>query len=115
MAERCPRCRFRFRREPGEWLGSWFLNICAAQFLVVGFVIVAVVAFYPRPPIAAIGIIGVVGTIAFPIWFFPYSRTIWVAIDLAMRPLELSEDVDPQWELEAEQQAFLAERRDRSG
>jgi hypothetical protein len=112
MAERCPRCRFRFQREAGEWLGSWFLNICAAQLLIVGFVIVAVVAFYPQPPIVVIGLVGVVGTVAFPIWFFPYSRTIWVAIDLAMRPLELSEDVDPQWELQADREALLAERRD---
>jgi hypothetical protein len=115
MAERCPRCRFRFQREPGEWLGSWFLNICAAQILVVALVIGAVVAFYPTPPIAVVAVVGVIGAIAFPIGFFPYSRTIWVAIDLAMRPLELSEGVDPQWELESDREALLAERRDRSG
>jgi Protein of unknown function (DUF983) len=114
MAERCPRCRFRFRREAGQWLGSWFLNICAAQLLVVAFMIVGVVAFYPHPPIGVLAAGGVAGTVLFPVWFFPYSRTIWVAIDLAMRPLELSEDVDPQWELEAEQAALRAERRDQS-
>ena len=75
----------------------------------------AVIAFYPKPPIALMAVVGVVGAIAFPVWFFPYSRTIWVAIDLAMRPLELSEDVDPQWELESDRQALLAERRDGSG
>ena len=111
MAERCPRCRFRFQREPGEWLGSWFLNICAAQVVVVAFVFAVVVAFYPRPPIGLLAAVGTVGTIVFPLWFFPYSRTIWVAIDLAMRPLELSEGVDPAWELEDERQALLAERR----
>jgi hypothetical protein len=112
MAERCPRCGLRFQREPGEWLGSWFLNICAAQVLVVGFMIAGVVAFYPRPPIAVLAVVGLVGTVVFPIWFFPYSRTIWLAIDLAMRPVQLSEDVDPRWELEADRQALHAERGD---
>jgi uncharacterized protein (DUF983 family) len=110
MAERCPRCHFRFQREPGEWLGSWFLNICLAQVLVVVVLIGCVVAFYPHPPIAVLAGLGVGVAVVFPVWFFPYSRTIWVSIDLAMRPLELDEDVDPRWELEADRQALLAER-----
>jgi uncharacterized protein (DUF983 family) len=115
MIERCPRCRLRFQREPGEWLGSWFLNICLAQVLVVTFVIAGVVAFYPHPPIAVLATVGGAGTVVFPLWFFPYSRTIWVAIDLAMRPLELAEGVAPQWELEADHEAFLAEKRTGTG
>jgi uncharacterized protein (DUF983 family) len=111
MVERCPRCRLRFKREPGEWVGSWFLNVCLAQILVVVIVIVGAVVFYPHPPVAALAAVGIVGTVVFPVWFFPYSRTIWVAIDVAMRPVELSEDVDPRWELEADHEALLAERR----
>ena len=110
MADRCPRCAFRFKREPGEWLGSWFLNICLAQVLVVLFVLVGTVAFYPQPPIPALAGFGVLGAVVFPVWFFPYSRTIWVAIDLAMRPLEFEEGVDPQWELEADLRRLQTER-----
>jgi hypothetical protein len=115
MVERCPRCRLRFQREPGEWLGSWFLNICAAQVLVLGFVVVGVAVFHPRPPVVALGVIGLAVAVLFPLWFFPYSRTIWVAISLAMRPLELSEGVDPHWELEAEREALAAERQAQAG
>ena len=32
-----------------------------------------------------------------PILFFGSSHTLWSAIDLAMRPLEPSDDVDPRW------------------
>ena len=49
-------------------------------------------------------------TVGFPILFFPFSRTIWVAIDLAMRPLELHEGVAPLWELEGDRQVLLSER-----
>ena len=32
-----------------------------------------------------------------PLAFFPVSKTLWSAIDLAMRPLEPDDDVDPRW------------------
>jgi uncharacterized protein (DUF983 family) len=102
MVERCPRCGLRFRRDPGQWLGSWFLNICLAQLVVIGILIAEVATGYPGTSIVALGIIGALAACLFPLWFFPYSRTIWVAIDLAMRPLEFSEDVDPFWELEGD-------------
>ena len=35
-----------------------------------------------------------------PFAFFPWSRTLWVAIDLAMRPLEFDDGVAPGFELE---------------
>jgi uncharacterized protein (DUF983 family) len=110
MVEQCPRCSFRFQREPGQWLGSWFLNICLAQLVVVGILVAGVVAGSPRPPILALSIAAGLAACLFPIWFFPYSRTIWVAIDLAMRPLEFSEGVDPFWELEGERRLMLRDQ-----
>ena len=35
-----------------------------------------------------------------PFAFFPWSRTLWLAIDLAMRPLDFDEGVAPGFELE---------------
>jgi len=110
MVERCPRCGFTFERAPGQWLGSWFLNICLAQMLAIVIVIAGVVIWYPHPPTLTLAIGGGLATVLFPIWFFPYSRTIWVAIDLAMTPLEFGEGVDPQWELEADLAGLLRER-----
>jgi uncharacterized protein (DUF983 family) len=110
MAERCPRCQFRFCREPGEWLGSWFLNICVAQLLLVVVLVAGVAIGYPRPSVVGLGVAALVVTVGFPILFFPFSRTLWVAIDLAMRPLELDEGVAPLWELEGDRKALQAER-----
>jgi uncharacterized protein (DUF983 family) len=110
MLDDCPRCGLTFQRVPGQWLGSWFLNICLAQVLVLGIVLGGAIAAYPDPPLLLLGLAGLAVTLLFPIWFFPYSRMIWVAIDLAMRPLEWEEGVDPQWE-QATDAAQLARER----
>jgi uncharacterized protein (DUF983 family) len=111
MVERCPRCGLRFQRDPGQWLGSWFLNICLAQLVVIVVLIVGVATGRPGASMVALGIIGALAACLFPLWFFPYSRTIWVAIDLAMRPLEFSEGVDPAWELEGDRRLLFDDRR----
>lgn len=106
MAEDCPRCGLHFQRVPGQWLGSWFINICLAQFLVIVILLGGALASYPHPQIVPLALSGGVAMVVFPIWFFPYSRTLWLAIDLAMRPLEFDEGVDPGWELEPDRRAL---------
>jgi hypothetical protein len=87
---------------PGHWLGSWFLNICVVQTVVVLVLLIGVAATYPTPPMFALATLTVVGALATPFVFFPFSRTIWSAIDLAMRPLEFDDGVPPGFELEDE-------------
>lgn len=102
MVECCPRCGLRFNRIPGHWLGSWFLNVVVVQVAVVAVLVVGVAATYPDTPIGPIFAVGLVVAVGLPFLFFPYSRTIWTAIDLAMRPLTFDEGVPPGFELEAE-------------
>jgi uncharacterized protein (DUF983 family) len=100
MAEVCPRCGLVFRRAPGQWLGSWFLNICVTQAAVALVLIVGVATSWPAPPMWAIGITDMAVAVTVPFLFFPFSRTIWTAVDLAMRPLEFGEGVAPGFELD---------------
>jgi uncharacterized protein (DUF983 family) len=109
MAPSCPHCGHRFYREPGHWCGSWFLNICMAQMMVVLFLITAAAVEWPEPPGISVIVGGLLVTFACTFFFFPFSRTIWCAIDLAMKPLDFTDDVAPGFELEAEIKAFLAE------
>jgi uncharacterized protein (DUF983 family) len=101
MADECPECGLRFRRAPGQWLGSWFLNICVAQVAVGLVLIVGVAMTWPDPPMWALGGLDLLVALAVPFLFFPFSRTLWTAIDLAMRPLEFDEDIAPGFELDA--------------
>ena len=82
MIERCPRCSLRLEREDGGWLGAVVINIGAAQMLVVAYVVVGLVATWPRPPIALLITTGVVLVAAFILWFLPRSKTIWIAFEL---------------------------------
>ena len=109
MRPTCPGCGLRFRRTPGQWLGSWFLNICLAQAVVVALLVAEVGLTWPEGPSLAALVLVAAAAVAVPVAFFPYSRTIWTAIDLAMRPLELDDGVAPGVELE--QLARLPARR----
>ena len=107
MVDACPRCGLVFRRIDGQWLGSWFLNICVAQAAVALALIIGVAITWPTPPMWPIGMATVLAAVAVPFLFFPFSRTIWTAIDLAMRPLEFEEGVAPGFELELDPDAGL--------
>lgn len=110
MAPACPRCGLRFARIPGHWLGSWFLNICVVQFVVVLVLVIGVAATFPHVPMGVVGGIDAAAAILVPLAFFPFSRTIWTAIDVAMRPLELDDDVAPGYLLEEDIERFERER-----
>jgi uncharacterized protein (DUF983 family) len=98
MAERCPTCGFRFEREPGFFIGAYFVNFAITE----GFLFLVVMAFLFVKnanneasvvwPLAVGGVFAVVA----PLVFYPWSRTIWSAIDLAMTPLELDEIIAAQ-------------------
>lgn len=97
MRERCPRCDFPLDRVEGHWLGSLGINTIVSFGALFATVVAGVVIFYPDIPVLGLMVaVAVVGVVV-PLLFFPFSRTIWSAIDLAMRPVEPDDDVDPRW------------------
>ena len=58
-------------------------------FIAIGLTIIA--STWPEVPWNVILIVTLVFNGLFPILFYPLSKTIWVALDLAVRPLEPSE------------------------
>ena len=97
VRERCPRCHYPIRREEGHWLGAVGINTIVtfgALFLtlLVGFALT-----WNERRAAPIFISSFLVAGITPLAFFGSSQTLWSAIDLAMRPLEPRDDVDPRW------------------
>jgi uncharacterized protein (DUF983 family) len=85
----CAACRFRFDRgEPGYFIGAMLLNLIAAELVFAAGLVAVLVATWPDPPWDAMLYAGVPLMVLVPIAFFPFSRAIWIACDLAIRPSE---------------------------
>lgn len=91
LVERCPRCGFLFERFDGQFIGAVGINTIVTFgalliTLVVGFIVTS-------PDIATVPLLIVAVAVAglLPVIFYPWSKTIWTAIDLAMAPLEPGE------------------------
>jgi uncharacterized protein (DUF983 family) len=87
LRERCPRCGVRFEREEGYFLGAYALNLIVAEFLGLGLALFLIFKTDVRDlPLIWQEIIAVALAIAFPVALFPFSRTVWVAMDLIFHP-----------------------------
>ena len=91
MAERCPRCGYKFERQEGFAVGAMAINIVVTEGLFAVFFVVALVATMPDPPLVPLLVGGLALNLVVPIAFYPFSKTIWAAADLSMRPLDEAE------------------------
>lgn len=91
MVESCPRCGLRFEREEGYWVGAMTVNIVVTEIFFVIFLVVGILLTWPDLPWLPLIGIGVVVNGLFPIVFYPFSKTVWLSLDLAFfhptRPL----------------------------
>lgn len=88
MVPSCPSCGLRYDREPegGYWVGSNTINLFATE-AVFGVALAGMIAWtWPAPPWDALLWGGLGLMLAFPIGFFPWSKTLFVAVDLTFRP-----------------------------
>lgn len=87
LKEYCPTCGVRFEREEGYFLGAYALNLVVAEILALGIAVFVIFGTEFRDAgliwqeALAIGL-----ALLFPILFFPYSRGVWMALDLTFHP-----------------------------
>ncbi|MBW3557336.1 MAG: DUF983 domain-containing protein [Actinobacteria bacterium] len=91
MVERCPRCGMAFEREEGFFLGAFVVNFGVVLMLLATYIGVGVFLTLPNPPPGKLALGGMVLSTLVPVAFYPFSRTVWSAIDLWMKPLEAEE------------------------
>ena len=78
MAAACPACGLDIRREQGYYVGAMYINygVTAVIELSVG------VPLAGRIPMASLLWPLSIFCILFPLWFFRYSRSLWLGMDL---------------------------------
>ena len=84
MHEHCENCSFRFERSPGFWLGSIFVNYGLTALIVTGayFALFFTDALQPESIVRLL----LVFCVVFPLCFFRYARSFWIAIDVYFDP-----------------------------
>jgi uncharacterized protein (DUF983 family) len=96
QADRCPTCGFRFHRVEGHWIGSLGINTIVSFTALLLAVVVGFALTTPDPPVGVLIAVAMAVAGIVPMVFFPWSRMLWSAIDLLMRPLEPDDEVDPR-------------------
>ena len=97
MVEDCPRCGLHFEREQGYFAGALAINLVlvGGAFAVVFITILALTI--PDLPIAFTLAVCIPIVAIGPIIAYPFSKTIWVAVDRAfLQQLDVNEVRDEQ-------------------
>ena len=98
MVDDCPRCGLHFEREAGYWAGALAINIGLA---IVAFVVafgVGLAVTAPDIPVVPFLAVLIPLMIIVPTVGYPFSKTIWVAVDRALlQHLDRNESLDEQF------------------
>jgi uncharacterized protein (DUF983 family) len=92
--DRCRTCGYRYERQPGFLLGALTINTIVTFGLLAMVLLVGSILSYPDIAVVPMLIAAAVVAVVVPIVFYPFSYTIWAAVDLTMRPLEPAEQAD---------------------
>ena len=97
IVDDCPRCDLHFERESGYWAGALAINIAVTGAVFVVVFGTALVLTVPDVPVAPIIAILAPLMILTPIAYYPFSKTVWMAVDRALlQHLDPRERLDEQ-------------------
>ncbi|CAN5120411.1 hypothetical protein BH18ACT5_BH18ACT5_07340 [soil metagenome] len=91
MVDSCPHCGHRFEREPGYWVGAVIVNTVFAIAAFFGSFGAFLAFTWPDVPWRWLTPVVIGVTALVPIAFYPWARSLWMAYDLFVHPLEDSE------------------------
>jgi len=92
MGETCPRCHLKLDRgEADHFIGAFTVNFVVAELLICAGALAGILLTWPDVPWEALKWGLMAGIIPAPVFFYPFARTIWLAIDLTFRPPTLAD------------------------
>lgn len=87
MRHSCPRCHLILdRNEPDYFLGSYVINFVTAEFIIAAGTLGAILYTWPDVPWNGIKWTLIALMVPVPFVFYPFAKTLWLAIDLTLRP-----------------------------
>jgi uncharacterized protein (DUF983 family) len=87
MKASCPSCGLRLDRgERGYQVGSYMLNIIAAELIFMAVFLGILFATWPNPPWAVLQYGGALLMVLAPVALYPFTKTVFLAMDLTVRP-----------------------------
>jgi uncharacterized protein (DUF983 family) len=93
MVPDCPRCGLHFEREQGYFTGAIAVNTIVIGGLFAVIFVGTLIATAPDIPIVPLLAVILPLMAIGPLVFYPFSKTIWVAIDMAfLQPLGINLD-----------------------
>ena len=82
MARACGLCGLVYERAPGYWIGAIYVNYGVTTVIALaGFF-----ATFPAVPLAVELAVWSAFVVLFPLWFFRYSRSVWLALEFLLNP-----------------------------
>jgi uncharacterized protein (DUF983 family) len=104
MHPRCPVCGIRTERgEEDFFLGSMMFNIILSEGLFIAFVIGLIVIQWPDVPWGFLQSWAILLMAAAPFLVFPWTKTLWLASDILIRPVS---EEEMRWYEENEEAAI---------
>ena len=84
MRQACALCGLRFERAQGYWVGAIYVNYAVTATLALAgyFVLWARTGLSTAVQLA----IWIPFLLIFPLWFFRYSRSVWLALEFFFNP-----------------------------
>jgi uncharacterized protein (DUF983 family) len=95
MVERCPRCGLKFHRQEGQWTGDIGANTIVTFGILWAVLVIGSLLTWHDPNLPLLAGLAAVVVVVFPPFFVPYAKTLWVAVDISMRPVEPDELLAP--------------------
>jgi uncharacterized protein (DUF983 family) len=92
MKKRCPECGLLIEREGHDYLsGSLLFNLVLAELIFAFVLVVYLLIVWPNVNWDMLEIAAPLGMAVAPFVLFPFSKLLWLAVDLALRPAAASE------------------------
>lgn len=91
IVDDCPSCGISLVR--GNRVGAYIINIGVAEALTASLIVIVTVRSWPNPPWDFLTWAAPLLAVTSPLIFYPFSRMLFVAADLAVHP-DMQRDED---------------------